>query len=55
MDRRRTHGPSCKSVVHVSKLPQNSAKNSAKCRPTVGPTVCRLGHGPWFVSMDRHP
>ncbi|WMV36929.1 hypothetical protein MTR67_030314 [Solanum verrucosum] len=31
MDRRRTHGLSCRSMVRVSKLPQNSARNSAKC------------------------
>ncbi|WMV18275.1 hypothetical protein MTR67_011660 [Solanum verrucosum] len=31
MDRKRTHGPSCRSVVRVSNLPQNSARNSAKC------------------------
>ncbi|WMV13470.1 hypothetical protein MTR67_006855, partial [Solanum verrucosum] len=51
-DRRRTHGPSCRSVVRVSKLPQNSARNSAKCQPTAGPTagptVRRLGHRLWF-------
>ncbi|WMV58650.1 hypothetical protein MTR67_052035 [Solanum verrucosum] len=35
-DRRRTHGPSCRSMVRVSKLPQNSARNSAKCLPTAG-------------------
>ncbi|WMV32219.1 hypothetical protein MTR67_025604 [Solanum verrucosum] len=37
-DRRRTHGLSCRSVVRVSKLPQNAVRNSTKCRPTAGPT-----------------
>ncbi|WMV41502.1 hypothetical protein MTR67_034887 [Solanum verrucosum] len=31
MDCRRTHDPSCRSVVRVSNLPQNSARNAVKC------------------------
>ncbi|WMV46960.1 hypothetical protein MTR67_040345 [Solanum verrucosum] len=52
-DRRSDHGPCWWSVVHHCNPSQPTQKKLAKSRPTDRPTVRRLDHGPWSVSVDQ--
>ncbi|WMV51164.1 hypothetical protein MTR67_044549 [Solanum verrucosum] len=53
MDRRSDHGPCWWSVVHHCNPSPNQLRKLAKPRLTDRPTVRRLDHGPWSVSVDR--
>ncbi|WMV14412.1 hypothetical protein MTR67_007797 [Solanum verrucosum] len=52
-DRRSDHDPCWWSVVPTATPPHLSSEKLAKSRHTNRPTVHRLDHGPWSVSMDQ--